>query len=249
MKKMNLQYYFIVILTVSLSACYVIQPVINVNRIKAKFCTPIQIINNKTIGDTISVFFSTYKNYRIIELPYHVTLENATQLIYDSVKYEYLIEDINKKYGYLVKNYKDIFLKINNKDSILERAFKGLDGNFFDFELLKLYDKRIIKRSKNKFILKYLTHDKFYDSIYLYFDKDLINYNFSISNKLDSINNSKFYKLELFIKNDSLKKLYPMFKEFFINSLEVSTNENDNDKEQNLRNLFERFILFEKNSL
>ncbi len=219
----------------------------NIDRVQIKFCTPVDILNNKTIGDTIIVYLSKYKNYQISELPFHESLENEKQVVYDSIKSEYFIQNLNDKHGYLIKHYNDSFLNKLRNESIMERNFSGLNGKFLDFNSLKTYDKKEIIKSSDKFILSYLTNNSFYDSLHLYFDKKMVETTFSINKTLDSLYRSKLYKCELFIKNDSLKKRYPMFQDFFVNSLEITPILDKND--DRLNTIFKRFILFEKNVL
>lgn len=217
----------------------------NLTRIKVKFCTPITIENDKLIGDTIIVFISNFLNYKIIELPNRVSLQDGLEVIYDTINYEYLIENITKKEGYMLKGLNDTFKLISNKDSIINsRAFKGLKGDFVETDKMGLITKGEKIGNGKLYIKKYLTTKVIYDSLYFYYDTNLKDLNFSLSKQLDIINDSKLFKIEMFIKSDSLKNAFPNAKDFFKNSIEFMIEKNN--KESELLTLLNRFIKFEK---
>jgi hypothetical protein len=222
----------------------------NLDRIRISFRMPLGIDKGKGVIDKTDLFVSNYKYYTLYELPYHETLSEGiwgekVDLIFDSVKYNYFICDKRKDIGYFLKKFStDSFTNIVNKDSILKgRAFSG--GG----EMLTLKNINTIKidtlPNGSNFIIRHIVNDSYYDSLYLYFDKEIRDVQFCISKSLDSSYQAKLYKFEMFLKSDSLRKANPHLKDFFINSIELR-KERSKD-EQSLINLFKRFEEFDKN--
>jgi hypothetical protein len=206
---------------------------------------PLQIIDGKGVVDTINSYITSYKDYKIYEFQYHKTLENEHKVIYDSIKFEYLICNPRKKFGYLIKQFDESFKEKKKIDSILSKH--GLittktDSFYVTNSILKSHDK--IYDDGSKVIYRNL-YEGFYDSVYLIFDKKLNNTEFSISRYEDSIHRSKLSKLMLFIRHDSKENAIPNQKDFYITSIEIKKDTAKN--EEKLITLFKRFIEFDKN--
>ncbi|GAB2836097.1 hypothetical protein [Ferruginibacter profundus] len=220
----------------------------NYTRIKVIYKSPDYIIDDKEYWFDAEIFVTYNGNYTIYELPYHKTYSINERLVYDSAKYEYFICNENNKQGFLLKDIRDSLSKKIAGDSILAaRAFNGDNRNFNMADSLKALGKTTIVRehlSENKFIDKYyFANPNFYDSAYFYYSNELRNIRFTISNTLDSVNDSKLLKVQYFIKHDD-SKTASKFKSFYINSLEIQNAPSPD--ESALKDLFDRFIAQEK---
>ncbi|MGG9961613.1 hypothetical protein [Ferruginibacter sp. SUN106] len=148
----------------------------------------------------------------------------------------------------MLKDIRDSLGKKIAGDTILAaRAFNGDNRNFDMADSLKALGKTTIVRerlSENEFIDKYyFANPNFYDSAYFHYSNELRTIRFTISNTLDSVNNSKLLKVQYFIKHDD-SKTAPKFKNFYINSFEIQNAPAKN--ESALKDLFDRFIAQEK---
>lgn len=239
--------FIIVALVLIFCACAVSNKLFEDNITKIKVTTKIAGRIVEDHGETIVIEFyiSYYKQYAIFELPYHVTSEVDNVLIYDSTKYDYFVCSLNNKTGYLLKNPTDSFGKKIEGDSILKnRAYGG--GGTDTFRLEGLTIKSIKKlNSDSSIIYRYLYNDNsFYDSAYLHLDKKLKGISFSFDKSLDSINDSKLSKIQLFLKHGGSQD-NPNLKDFYINSFEIAKVPSGND----IKSLFDRFIQDEKKLL
>jgi hypothetical protein len=226
--------------------------IINLERVKCSFRMPIGINDGIGEKEKIDIFISHYSHYTLYEIPYHNTLSERVigeegKMIYDSLKYNYFILNDKNKYGYyLEKSILDSFnRKINKDDNVLKNRTFDESGEAVNVKNLGAKKIEIIKTNASKFIVKHLIEDKYYDSAYLYFDKNEKDLRFYLSKSQDSIYGAKFYKIEMFLKNDSLKKANPHLKDFFINSYEIKKEKSID--EESLINLFKRFEAFDKN--
>ena len=205
---------------------------------------PLQVIEGKGVGDSIDIYASSSGKYRIYELPRHETLDSNGIFIYDSLKYEYIIYNSEKDFGYLLKNLNDLFNKRINKDSILKkRAFNAGDGKQIISDSMNLKEPFQIIATANYRIDRYFFKSGIYDSAYFIYDKNLNDFPFSWSYKLDEKYGLKFCKLLLFIKHDTTG-LNSNLKEFYRNSYEIEKDTSKNEEE--LKQLIDRFIEFEK---
>ena len=214
-----------------------------VSRIKVSFKMPIQIKEGISYGDTINIYACYFKNYTIFELPHHETLQNEKALLYDSVKYDYLIYNNSSKNGFLLKNINDGFINEINVDSILKiQAFYGGNGNVINILDKETKSVKMVSSFNGKEVYRYITNNvDIYDSMYVICDKKMIDIKFSFSSRIDSLYNSKFNEFIMFLKYDTLSNKNK--KDFFTNRLEVVKDYNF-DREK-IRNLFLRFINYE----
>jgi len=206
---------------------------------------PLQIIEGKGVVDSIDIYASFSGKYRIYELPRHETLDSNGIFIYDSLKYEYVIYNSENNLGYLLKNLSDPFNKKINKDSILKkRAFNAGDGNQIVLDSMNLKEPLQVIATTDYHIDRYLFKSGTYDSAYFIYNRDLNNFPFSWSYKLDEKYGLKFCKLLLFIKHDTIG-LNPNLKDFYRISYEIKRDTSKN--EEQLKQVFDRFIEFDKN--
>ena len=215
-----------------------------IRRIKYTFKMPDKIIENKGMGDTV-IFYVSYQGDLIVyELPYRTASVDNGILMYDSLKYEYFIFNRKDSFGYSLKNISDTFLYKKKIDSMLKG--RGADQGKGNYDVLKEMKKDSFSEIYNngsKKIYKYLIADNHTDSSYYYFDNDLIDIEFSFSRQLDSVYNSKLYKMEVFVKHDdSLSKANPALTHFFITSCEIIRDPNV----KAIGNLFRHYKQFEK---
>ena len=154
----------------------------------------------------VPVFFiSYYDSYKLYELPYHLTQEVDNALIYDSVKYDYFVHNIKNSFGFLLKALNDSFVKKFRTDSILLRSYNG--GNSLNGDILsrlKITNSIVLNADSEKLIYKYIVEDKMYDSVYLYYNKNLKDIELALSSYRDSVVNSKLYKVQFFIKKGKI---------------------------------------------
>jgi len=216
----------------------------DITRIRVTTKIPEKIVDEKGQTIVIDFYVSYYRQYMIYELPYHKTFEINNRLIYDSIKYQFFICN-TKKNGYLIKSPVDTFTRRIIGDSILlANAYGGSGWDTLDiFRELKISNITKLSGNDKKIIYKYTFQNEFYDSAYFYYNRDLKDIKFSFSKKLDAANNSKLNKVELFLKHDA-NNTPPQLKDFYVNSLEIAKAPGEN--EQELKNLFERFVKDEK---
>lgn len=213
-----------------------------VRRISVLTKIPDNIVNGHGVFIEIKFYISYFKQYIIYELPYHKTYDINNKMIYDSVKYEYFVCNSDNNLGYLIKNLTDSFEKKIIWDSTLKSRAYGGSIDSFNFREIKI--KTINKLNHSAaLIYRYIFDNYFYDSAYFHYDPRLKGIKFSIDKKLDSINNSKLVKAELFLKHDSLTKI-DNIKEFYISSIELS--EISGPELKQIKFLFDRFIKDEK---
>lgn len=216
-------------------------------RIRVSFNVPVKMPDTTLILDHTNVFVSYMGKYSIYELPYHVTLEDETKLIYDSLKYKYFIFNKAYNFGYLLKNLNDTFSRRINRDSLLSyRAFNAGKG-YGKFALppnhgVKSFEKIFDNGLQKTF--RYLVKGSAYDSIYLMFDKSMTTIDFSIYSHEDSAYNSKLSKIILFANPDSISPRHYNSVDYYANSLEISRDTAQNEKE--LLKLFYRYKEYEK---
>jgi hypothetical protein len=244
---MNKKIFISVALMLILCACAVSNKLFENNITRIKVTTKIagRIVEGHGENIIVEFYISYYKQYAIFELPYHVISEIDNVLIYDSTKYDYFVCSLNNKTGYLLKTPADSFGKKIKGDSILkDRAYGG--GGTDSFRLEGLTIKSVKKLNNDSSIVyRYLYNDNsFYDSAYLHLDKNLKEISFSFDKSLDSINDSKLSKIQLFLKHDDSQG-NPNLKDFYINSFEIAKTPVEN----NIKTLFERFIQDEKKPL
>ncbi len=122
------------------------------------------------------------------------------RLLYDTAKLEYFVFSKNRNYGYLYQSLNDVKALKLESDSILKK--RGLKA----FNLKQNFNSnsyvRYLQSGKNEVMYVYDTkeQDGNIDSAYLYFNKDYKSIKYSISPKLDSLFDSKFYKMEFLAK-------------------------------------------------
>lgn len=205
---------------------------------------PEKIIENHGEMLVIDFFVSYYNQYVLYELPYHKTYEIDNKLIYDSLKYEFFIYNSNNEYGYCLKNQNDSFVLRVNKDSVLKaRAYGGNVEIEAIFKEVKIKSLNNLNNDGQTCIYKYEFDNDFYDSAYFHYDTALKEIRFSLSKSFDSANNSKLYKVQLFLKQDRSAAALNL-KDFYINSFEIRKAKSKN--EIVLKRLFDRFIKEEK---
>lgn len=215
-------------------------------RLNFSYISPDKILDTTTYSFSTSVFISYYCDYRLYELPYHKSEEVDNVLLYDSIKYDYFVHNINEEDGFFLKNMNDSFKIRYRTDSILLRTFNR--GKKYEADFLseiKIVKSDTIFASKQELVYRYVLNDKTYDSVYLYYDAGLKNIDFSFSVYRDSITNSKLYKERWFLKNPTTAPYIP--ENFYENVAEIKLAPAANEKE--LISLIERFKLAEKNHL
>ncbi len=219
----------------------------NITRIIVSTKSPDRIVDNRVELFVNDFYISYFGQYLLYELPYHKTYEINNKLIYDSLKYEYFVYNTNNKFGYSLKNSGDSFKIKINADSILQtRAYGGTwdMGDIFKELEIKTFNK--YSSGHSKITCRYTFNNIFYDSANFYYDKDIKDIKFSLSKSLDSANNSKLYKIEMFLRKDRAATALNL-KDFYINSIEIKKVPVVNENE--LKKLFQRFLLVEKNEL
>lgn len=189
-------------------------------RLNFSYKSPDKIIDTNTYSFSTSVFISYYGDYRLYELPYNKSEEMDNVLLFDSVKYDYFVHNINERYGCFLKDLNDSFKIRYRTDSILLRTYNGGKKYEADFMAeVKIIKSDTIFPNQQEQIYKYVLNDKVYDSVYLYYDTRLKNIDFSFSVYRDSITNSKLYKTRWFLKNPKTASYIP--KNFYENVGEV----------------------------
>jgi hypothetical protein len=153
-----------------------------------------------------NTFYKTnYNNVIIYEFPHNnITHTNGVVLTND-ITYDYFVFSKADKYGFMLDSLNDNFTKKLLVDSVLtEYALQSLDIDTFSTFIMSsdnvpVDNYNIIKKTK--------LNDAAIDSAYFYYNKNLKGLNYSLSHKLDSINKSKLFKVELIIKKDTLSNI------------------------------------------
>lgn len=182
-----------------------IKPNINsIKRIKIAINIGNIFYNNEAFMNNIDFYISYHKQYSIYEFPYHKQKEVNGKLIYDSVKYNFLVLNNSTRKGYYLKNATDSFKTIVNADSVIQK--KMLNG--YDFynaiknkdSVIMINDTTSAKDVKSQIIRYRFLNNSISDSIIYYYDSSFNDISFSFSPYLDSLYNKKLYKIELFHK-------------------------------------------------
>jgi hypothetical protein len=165
------------------------------------------VYDGKGYFNNIDFYINYYKNYSIYEIPYHQQYQLNDKLLYDSVKYNYIIFNNSTKSGYFLKSSTDSFTNRINADSMIqEKMFHGYDF----YTAIKNKDSAAImshhttaSKFVNKEVVKYrLPNNPFSDSIIYCYDKSYNDIPFSFSPYLDSVYGKKLQKIEIFQKYD-----------------------------------------------
>lgn len=205
------------------------------------------VYNGKGYFNNIDFFVNYYKEYSIYEIPYHKQYQFNDKILYDSIKYNYIIFNTVTNAGYFLKSITDSFtIRINADSMIKEKMFQGYDfyaaiKNKDSAEVM--YNNTTASEFANQEIVKYrLLNNQVSDSIIYYYDKSYNDIPFSFSPYLDSLYGKKLQKVEIFHKYDPKKtpddlKIY--YKNYFTITKVPADNESD------IFALFEKFITME----
>lgn len=191
------------------------------------------------IKDDGSVFILNNKiqvlqknSFVLYRLPYFYTLEKDNNLLKDETRYSIFVFRKGSKFGdYYKDDSTGSSVKRENVDSVLiQRAFSTMD--FYIPELLNL-----IKRSKDAdvitqiYVPKKKEEELGYDSIFVFYNRQAVGIDYSLSKKIDTIANYKLYKFNIICSPFYSKKYSLNFpRQEFIFELtrfnEISTEEN-----------------------
>lgn len=220
---------FLVIVVILAYSCAYNQ---NILRIRVSLITPIKIVEGAGIIDTIPVYINYLKGYTVYELSVRETLEDEYNLIYDSLKFEYYVFNNKKSYGYLLKNLSDTFGSPIKRDSILPR--RGFDEGRGDANIDTqpgVISVKKVKDSVGILINRYIFDSEKYDSVYICFDKKLVDVPFSFSKIQDAKYQSKMYAGYVFLKHEKNYDLNSKLNGFFINRFEMTRVPVENERE------------------
>ncbi len=182
---------------------------------------PVTIEDGQPKTSVITFYINYFTDCMVYELPYHKTFEIDNRLIYDSVKYEYLICNKSGSAGCLFKSLSDSSFTRVNSDSVLKLRAYGQFHDMVDvFKEVKPLSIQSKTGSGEIVIWRYLFHHYFYDSAYLCYNATLKDIPFSFSPTLDSVNNSKLVQIQFFIKHEQPDTNIEL-RDFFINSFEI----------------------------
>jgi hypothetical protein len=188
--------------------------------------TPV-IVGIVYVGDYVMYELQRRKINSLNEKPLH-----------DTIKIEYFVFNKKQHFGYLYQSLNDDNAVKLSADSILNkrglRAFSlkpGFNSNSYV---------RYLQRSKNEVMYVYDTKepDGNIDSAYLYFNKEYKSIQYSISAKLDSSFDSKFFRME-FLAKKSTGENADYINQFRMISLTMKPVPVTNEKE--LDAFFERY--------
>jgi hypothetical protein len=138
-------------------------------------------------------------DYMLYELPYRKREEVDNVLVLDTMLYNYFVHKKGAEYGFLLQTLNDSSGKKLSADSMLKNRVKK---NFDIPYLFKVENKaKSYSRENDSLLYKVLVLDDLYfDSAYLYFNKKLQLQPYSLSEAVDSLYDSKLYKIEILLK-------------------------------------------------
>lgn len=160
------------------------------------------------VDNKIDIFNS--QDYTLYRLPYIYTLEKDMTLLKKEIKYSVFVFRNDKKFGFY---YRDEFqdsnpLRLNIDSFLKERAFSTMD--FYHAESVNLIQtKTDTVNIKQVFAIKDKTDEFQYDSIYVFYNKQAIGINYSLSKQLDTNQFYKLYKFNL-VCSDFYSKKYKL---------------------------------------
>lgn len=160
--------------------------------------------------DTINVY--TYKNYIFYELPYQdISIVNSKTTQKKST-YFFVRKD-TAFYGYCYNHFRDNSVSVKYAaDSFLrQRAYKNDFSTLPEVMVLNSARNNNEKRVE-KYNLLSIEPAEMFDTVFVHYDKQFKNIQFSFAPKLDSINESKIYKVELLFNekySKEAKKIFP----------------------------------------
>lgn len=149
-----------------------------------------------------STFIYYLSKFIVYEVPERNLSFINNELISDSLKSIFFAYDTGKRFGYHVKSLNDSIHKRGDVDSFLKDR---PHGDSFEKVLDISVFQREMRPSSGKIIKAYKVNDIAVDSAFFYYDKSFKGIPFSLSKKLDSLYNSKLYKVEFVLKKDISK--------------------------------------------
>jgi hypothetical protein len=141
-------------------------------------------------------------DYMLYELPYRKTEEIDNVLILDTMLNNFFVHKKGAEYGLLLQTINDSTGKRLPVDSMLKNRVKK---NFDILYLFAIEDKeKSYKNRSDSILLNVMAlNDQYFDSAYLYFNTKLQSQPYSLSEKVDSIYNSKLYKVDILMKKNT----------------------------------------------
>lgn len=174
---------------------------------------PVVLLNGNIphLRDTVSLIF--LKNYNLMSIPYEVTKQRGDSLVTDKILYDNFLFKNGDKTGYflfldssrrIIKMPVDSIITVHGH--IIKQQSSSLDSLI---PLPKLNNNNI---TVWRYAIPGESSEFSIDTIYYYFDKNLLKSKFSFWKSLDSLAGSKLFKMS-FVYNskwsDSLHKILP----------------------------------------
>ncbi|MBS1509942.1 MAG: hypothetical protein JST86_03825 [Bacteroidetes bacterium] len=161
---------------------------------------------NKTGQNTIfsDTSFATYYDGMVLyELPYHQTHSFGDTIVYDSLKYHYLLCRENAHRGYFLNRLKDSLEQIVDVDSVIGYNSIYRHSDIYD-SLRPLLPGTMVKTEldQNRFMLTGLVKGHYaMDSVHLFFNTAFPKVPYSLSKALDSMYQATLVNVVTFICN------------------------------------------------
>ncbi len=175
----------------------------NVNKVNIVYKVPV-LFSADSIGLVFdSSFIYSYKQFKIYEAP---TVEQSYEdntLISESLESYFFGYDTNYSFGFYAKYLSDTLQ--TNRLSVDSFLKDRPDGRTMDNILELSSFSRELKLNFNELMKVYRINNPFYDSVFFYYNNTLKHLPFSFSKRLDSVYDSKLYKIETTFKRDTSK--------------------------------------------
>ncbi len=154
----------------------------------------------------VEPFSSTYNiiysnKMRLYELPHKVTESLNSDLMLDTIKFDYLIHKNKDPHGYLLKSTSDTSrMKINVNEILKQRTLQPIQVDTMNKYMSV---ENVTKESESIDKYSYAFNQPGYDSLYIFVNRDLNNLNYSFSKELDTRYKGKVYKISFLLSKDT----------------------------------------------
>jgi hypothetical protein len=166
----------------------------------------IPIIHQDGQSEIVTDSFSVLKHneYLLYELPYTRSVENETELLSVTVKFNYLLHKKGERYGFFFDSLSSNKPRKTLVDSILSSKI------FYSFEFYNNKNDSLVETCKienesvvEKYIPKIKYDQSYPDTTYFYYTDKQLNIDYSFSSELENAKKKKIFKVEMFYKSQS----------------------------------------------
>jgi hypothetical protein len=155
---------------------------------------------SEVVTDSFSVI--NHNEYFLYELPYIRSVENETELLSVTVKFNYLLHKKGARYGFFFDSLSSNKPRKMLVDSILSSKI------FYNFQFYDNKNDSLVETCKienesvvEKYVPKIKYDQSYPDTSYFYYTDKQLNIDYSFSSELENIKKKKIFKAEMLYKS------------------------------------------------